>query len=349
MKINLIVPFKRLSGGIRVAFFYANDLTARGHDVMCYLPMVSYPGKGQSPLFRLKASVSNTFKPEHWFERKFPLKAVPKIAAPFIRPADVTIATAWQTAYDVAALPAQCGEKVYFVQDYEVFNGEAAEVDQSYRLGLHTITITRQLADFLRQRFSVDAAVCYNGLEASEFLSGGKPERGAPSVIMLCHESAHKGTQEGLVVIQQLKQVYPALQVNLFGRKRVEHLPPYATFLENPARTDLMALYRASDVYLFTSKIEAWGLPVLEAMANQCAVVGFRVGALAEIADGTNAVAVDGFDFARLKREAEALLGDAERLKEVQQAGYQTALRFRQERQCARFEALLCEFAGRRK
>ena len=34
MKINFVIPFKRLSGGIRVVFLYANYLVGKGHDVV---------------------------------------------------------------------------------------------------------------------------------------------------------------------------------------------------------------------------------------------------------------------------------------------------------------------------
>ena len=37
MKINFIIPFKRLSGGIRVVYIYANYLVSQGHDVCCCL------------------------------------------------------------------------------------------------------------------------------------------------------------------------------------------------------------------------------------------------------------------------------------------------------------------------
>lgn len=35
-------------------------------------------------------------------------------------------------------------------------------------------------------------------------------------------------------------------------------------------------LYRGHDVFLFTSRYEAWGMPVLEAMASGLAVVATR-------------------------------------------------------------------------
>ena len=43
---------------------------------------------------------------------------------------DAVVATAWQSAATVAAAPARCGRKFYFVQHYEsLYHGEAAAVD----------------------------------------------------------------------------------------------------------------------------------------------------------------------------------------------------------------------------
>lgn len=341
MKINLIVPFKRLSGGIRVAFLYANYLSLQGNDVVCYMPMISYKGRNQTNLFRIKASISNTFKPERWFDRKFNLKAVPAIKSLFIRDADVTIATSWQTAYDVDALTNDKGKKVYFVQDYEIFNGDEIEVDGSYQLGLHTITITKQLADFLDSRFHVKAKVIYNGIDNDEFITGDKTVNSSPVLMMMYHEAEHKGTKQGLEIVKQLKLQYPELQLNLFGRRKAEGIPSYANFIESPSRSKLIEMYRSSDIYLFTSKIEAWGLPVLEAMANKCAVIGFRVGALAEIANNDNCIVVEEFNFEALKVETEKLFKDNNRLRQIQNNGFSTASKFRWEESYVQFENIL--------
>ena len=345
MKINFIIPFKRLSGGIRVVFLYANYLTEKGDDVVCYVPMVSYKGKGQSALFRFKASLSNTLKPEHWFDAKFKLKIVPLITPNFIRDADVTIATAWQTAYDVKKLPARCGKKVYFVQDYEIFNGEAKDVDRSYQLGLHTITITRQLAQMLKDRFGVEAEVIYNGLDEGEFITQPKKKHKTPVLLMMYHEAEHKGTKPGMAIVEDLRKRYPDLRLNMFGRRKGNDVPEYARFIENPPRALLMKMYRESDIYLFTSSREAWGLPILEAMANKCAVVGFQVGAMAEIATDKNAVVIDNFDFSQMETEVEKLLNDKQRLHLLQDEAYETALQFKWETQYAHFEKYLDKLA----
>jgi glycosyltransferase involved in cell wall biosynthesis len=39
---------------------------------------------------------------------------------------------------------------------------------------------------------------------------------------------------------------------------------------------ELPLLYRGHDVFLFTSRYEAWGMPVLEAMASGIAIVATR-------------------------------------------------------------------------
>jgi glycosyltransferase involved in cell wall biosynthesis len=43
-----------------------------------------------------------------------------------------------------------------------------------------------------------------------------------------------------------------------------------------PPQEDLAELYRGHDAFLFTSRYEAWGMPVMEAMASGLAVVASR-------------------------------------------------------------------------
>lgn len=45
----------------------------------------------------------------------------------------------------------------------------------------------------------------------------------------------------------------------------------------------LVNLYNESDIFLFPSLEEGWGLTVVEAMASGCAVVGTNTGCLLEI------------------------------------------------------------------
>ncbi|SDZ74316.1 hypothetical protein SAMN02745687_00202 [Lachnospiraceae bacterium NK3A20] len=322
MKINFIIPFKRISGGIRVVYIYAKYLTEQGHHVICYLPMISYPGKDQNLAFRVKASLSNTFKREKWFQCNFTVKAIPKISDALVRDADVVIATSWQTAYDVKKLSAAKGRKFYFVQDYEIFNGEKDAVEGTYQLGIPMITISKALKKRLNT-FSHDVSVVYNGLFDNEYIHTEKNQKRKFTVMLMYHEAEHKGTQRGLGIIHQLEKNGMDFHVNIFGRRIFETFPKGYTVLENPSREALVQMYQNSDIYLFMSTIEAWGLPIVEAMANQCAVIGRKLGALEELFDGANAVIVQ--DDVQMYQKITELMKDRHQLHEIQKNGFDTA------------------------
>ncbi|MCZ2990936.1 hypothetical protein NYY86_22720, partial [Acinetobacter baumannii] len=135
MKINFILPFTYATGGIRVAFEYANRLQEKGHDVVCYAPMLAYKFDNygvKGNLRRIKSSIGNSIKRRNkvnWFDLNVQIKLVPYIGDTFVRKADAVIATAWPTAYSVYELDKDKGEKFYFVQAYEDWSGPKELVD----------------------------------------------------------------------------------------------------------------------------------------------------------------------------------------------------------------------------
>ncbi len=61
------------------------------------------------------------------------------------------------------------GKKIYFIQDYEIFNSNIKLVDLSYTLPLNRITICTFLRDFLYNKFSVDSKIILNGIDYNIF------------------------------------------------------------------------------------------------------------------------------------------------------------------------------------
>ncbi|HEM3217983.1 TPA: glycosyltransferase family 4 protein [Streptococcus suis 2524] len=335
MKINFILPFKRMTGGIKVVYIYANYLVDQGHDVVCYVPMVSYKGKDQSIFYRVKASLGNTIKKERWFEKQFKLQLVPIISEKFIRDADITIATAWQTAYDVNQFSEKKGKKFYFVQDFETFNGKQREVENSYKLPLTLITVTNSLKKKLKEFNSKKIHVVYNGLFDEDYFHGEKLRSPLPVLLMMYHESEHKKTQDGLEVIRRVKEKYPEIVVNIFGRRIPEKLPDSYNVLINPPREKIFKMYRESDIYLFTSEIESWGLPVVESMANKVAVIGRNRGALAELYNGNNATLFETVD--ELYDLIITLINERNTLQRLQLEGYETVKKLNWAESSSRF------------
>lgn len=343
MKINFILPFTSLTGGIRVIFLYANYLMSQGHDVVCYVPMKAY--KFNHNIFKvIKASIGNIFKRGtnvDWFDCKFKIKLAPIICNNYIRNADIVIATAWPTAIDVYKLNKDKGKKIYFIQDYEIWSGRTTDVNKSYMLELNRLVITKKLNYTLKRKFNVESNIIYNGLDSNEFIFEEKITNSKKTILMLYNEAPNKGTNEGISVLKGIYKKYNT-RIILFGCKSSESIPEEFEFYENPSRTLLMKLYRESDIYVFPSKNESWGLPVMEAMANKCAVVGNKVGCLEELGiDNENALIVEELNYDLMLLKIEWLINNESELRRIQNNGYELAKKFEWRRSFKLFEEYL--------
>ena len=133
IKINFLFPSFYLSGGTRVAAFYAQELTKKGYDVVCYAPhTLSNPAFFHSIKYqirRLRRYVLNTLNNEFLndIQSKYEnviFKDVKKLSDSFIRDANITIATSWPTAFYLNKMSLDKGEKLYFIQGFETWGGE---------------------------------------------------------------------------------------------------------------------------------------------------------------------------------------------------------------------------------
>ena len=93
----------------------------------------------------------------------------------------------------------------------------------------------------------------------------------------------------------------------------------------------LAILYRNAQVFLFPSKYEGFGLPVLEAMACGCPVVCSTAGSLAEVA-GDAAILVDPQDREGMGEAVAQLLSDRSLLRLYKARSVQRAAKFSWER-----------------
>lgn len=326
MKINIVIPSTVLGGGVRVLFLYSNYLVQNGHDVVIYVPMLAYSNQRGKP--NIKTSIANTFKRRtvvNWFDCQFKIKLAPAIKDIFIRDADITIASAWYTAPDVFDLSASKGKKIYFIQDYEIWNQNKEIVDATYKLDMNRIVITKSLQKLLNKNFGVDSTVIYNGHHNDEYLDEEKVINNRKCIIMLCNTANYKGGWSGIEILKKLYKKY-GVRIILFGVTKPSGIPEYFEFYVQPQRAKLMSLYEQADICLFPSLKEAWGLTAIEAMANRCAVVGNNTGCLSELcSDRKEASIVYDFDFQKLELKVEELINDEVLLKEIQDNGYQLA------------------------
>lgn len=285
MKINFIIPMTHHTGGIQVIFTYAEYFYRKGHDVVCYYPNIAY--ETNSFWSRFKSTVGNFVKDRKnisFMDISFMIKGIALINNYNIRNADVTIATSYQTAYDVEKLSLQKGQKFYFIQDYEIwFNKKKCE--QSYYLNLKKIVIANWLNKLLVEHYDCPPSpVIYNGINLNEFYNEKKRNNAdkVKNFLMLSNWRSSKNCEMGVQIFKYLKSKYPLSQFRMFGINYDDRIPSFVEFYENPTKDELRGLYNQSNIFLFPSSYEGWGLTVVEAMACGCVVVGCNVGFLKE-------------------------------------------------------------------
>lgn len=333
MKINFIVPFTYLTGGIKVIFEYCNRLKEHGHQVNIYVPMKAYKFDNNGligVLKTIKSSLGNTLKrgtKVKWFDLNCEIKLVPYICDRYIEDADICVATAWPTAYDVEKLEKSKGEKVYFIQHYEIWSGNKEKVDNSYKLNLNQIVIANWLKDLMHDKFGKESITIYNGIDEKEFYYGNKDNKNHLTISMLYHKLEWKGFREGIKAIELVKKKYPNVKVKAFGIMAGDDIPDYIEFYENPSREELKQIYIDSDIYVFPSRNEGWGLTVIEAMACKCAVAGTNTGAISEVGiHNENCLISEPMDIEGLSDNIINLIEDDQLRNNISQNAFDLAL-----------------------
>jgi glycosyltransferase involved in cell wall biosynthesis len=98
-------------------------------------------------------------------------------------------------------------------------------------------------------------------------------------------------------------------------------------FVDYVAVEDLNAFYSASDLFVFPSLNEGFGLPVVESMASGTPVITSNVTALPEVG-GDVAVLVNPLDIKEISIKMASLLLDKEKLEDLSKKGIIKAQNF---------------------
>ena len=298
LRISFIIPFTGVTGGIAVVLEYYRQLTAMGHEVSIFYPLIPYQQfLHPRPLWKkviicAKQFLSNLIKFRRLiplFSENIPVKPVPWISDVFIPQADAVIATAWPTAYDVAGLSPKKGRKIYFVQHYEIWSGRADKVDDSYRLPLAIITIAPWLTELMKSKFNRnDITEIHNGIRLDKFYPPANKDFNHASILLMAHDLEWKGTKDAIDALAIVKERYPLAPVKMFGMCARPNAPFDFEYHQNPPYEKLLSLYQDAAIFISPSHKEGWHLPPMEAMACKCALVATNVGCIPTLNNGKN-------------------------------------------------------------
>jgi glycosyltransferase involved in cell wall biosynthesis len=294
MKVTFVLPRADVSGGVRVASTYAKRLADRGHTVV----VVSRPQRKATLRERVGAIVHGRALP--YAARKVPslldgmgldhrvVDTHRPITADDVPDADVIVATWWETAEWVAGFPESKGAKAVLMQGYEVHEGLPADrIDATWRLAMHKIVIAGWLADLARGRFGdADVSLVPNSVDTKQFHAPPRDRQAVPTVGLLFSHTACKGTDISLKAFDLAAKTVPGLKLVSFGGRAPTPellLPQGAEFALQPAQNSIKDIYASADAWLFSSRAEGFGLPILEAMACRTPVIATPAGAAPEL------------------------------------------------------------------
>lgn len=180
------------------------------------------------------------------------------------------------------------------------------------------VFVSGWVREFVNRYYGIDGPVIPAFIESDVFHAAGAaaaPHRRPVCAVMLRkHEP---------VVLESLRRVY----ARMFGGAPPVELIPVV------AQPDLADAFRRSRVFLGLDVMEGFGLPMLEAMACGCAVVGWDSGGCSEFARwGHDALLARYGDFESLARLLHAALTDDGLAASLGSAGAAAAAAFDRDR-----------------
>jgi glycosyltransferase involved in cell wall biosynthesis len=297
MRITFLVPSDNLTGGNRVVAIYAQELINSGHEVLvisCAPDRLGLRDTVRTVFKRDWARLGqySTSEPGHIALSGVPHKVLERpraITASDVPEADIIIATWWETAVWMHGMPASKGRKVHLIQGYEVWFGPhvIAQVHTALQLPNLKIAISSDLKRTIEDKLGpLDITVIPNAVDLTQFTAPPRSKQDRPTVGFVYAIAAIKGADICARACELARQQLPQLEVVAFGADQPSAdvpLPSETAFIYRPAQTELKQIYGRCDAWLFGSRLDSFGLPILEAMACRTPVIAVPIGAATEL------------------------------------------------------------------
>lgn len=298
LSVTFLIFRPSLSGGARIIARHARLLRDRGHTV--HVVGLAAAAEGRPGLLRKLWRSSPSATPPSHFEAEglspLLIRRRERVTAADLPDADIVIASYWRTAEWMEALPPCKGRRVYFIQGHEPDSPhtDRNRAEATYKIDALPIVVSGWLLDVLRDRYHRrDAILVPNAIDLAQFPRRARTRNPTPVIGFAASRNAVKRTELAIAACMILKERFPTLRAKALASKPlVEGAPPWFDVALSPPQADIADVYAACDVWLSTSRVEGFGLPILEALACGTPVVASPAGAAPDLITDANGAIV---------------------------------------------------------
>ncbi|WP_369900230.1 glycosyltransferase family 4 protein [Bacillus manliponensis] len=340
LNITYILPHKKLTGGLKMLLLQIEQLKLRGHKVNVML----------------KADNTVSALPEFYSievdnDIVIPLK---EKYTDYISNEDIIVASFFTQLEELEL----CRKPVlYWEQGSEQLFGDLFKqeseantrgfLERAYRTSTHIVSVSSYVQEVLVNKYGRYTRVLPSYIDTKIFIPIEK-KFSSPKECTILLVGNPKLSFKGLdLAIQALETIwrmgYP-FQVKWIIPSECEKITTSfpVEYIYSPEHKQLVKQYQESDILLWTSWYEGFGMPPLEAMAAGKAVISTRCGGVDTYAEHlVNSILVNPGDIRALIAGVIFLLTKEELRINLGIKGRETALRFSYERGIAEFEAIL--------
>jgi glycosyltransferase involved in cell wall biosynthesis len=332
MTIGYVLPHKHLTGGVKMLLEQMRFMRKMGNYVYAF-----GAGGSEEPVL------------PDWYKVTVDKEVlVPKemTYSDHVKECDVIIA-GW-----IGQLPQLVNSKVpvvYWEQGHEWLFGEGITreieeyLESCYHQPCYLASVSPIVSKIIETRYGRKATVLSNGID-TDFYYPGKKNNDSTILLVGNPFLDFKGFDVAIRALCMVKAAGYDFKVTWVCQTKpsIDELPFPIEYIVGAPQAQLAEAYRISDVFMFTSWYEGFGMPPLEAMASGVPVVTTACGGIQSyVRPGFNALVAEPGDANALASSLIYLLKHEDARRVLGANGRQTALRFDLSRMVAVVDAYL--------
>jgi glycosyltransferase involved in cell wall biosynthesis len=134
---------------------------------------------------------------------------------------DAVVASAWSTAHVAVTRTAPGTQRLYFAQDFEPFfyprGGEYAMAEDSYRLGLHIVSLGAMVRDSIREHTGVESTMIPFGVDREVYHALPGTRRRSGVLFYAKRGNDRRGYRLAVLALREFHRRHPDEPIHVYG------------------------------------------------------------------------------------------------------------------------------------